>query len=98
MNAEVTRVTPINRPTIGARIFTGVAGVAMLAYAAYLIFAAPDHYRIFIYVFVVPVLAIVQIFRSRRTGGAPTAPVAYPVVGAGQPAYPQQGGYQPPQT
>jgi hypothetical protein len=76
----------------GARIFSGVVGLAFLGYAFYLFFIFTGG-TVFIsyYVFIVPVILIVNLFRSRKEKQqAADAQVAAASYGAGPAAYPQQ--------
>jgi phosphate/sulfate permease len=52
----------------GSRVVSAIVGLAMLGYGVYLafIFEGGEYWR-FIYVFIVPVLLIISIFRSRKS-------------------------------
>ena len=81
----------------GRRVLNAVFGAAFLIYGLYLLlFFQGGHYFAFYYVFILPILMIVQFFRSRSAAQA--APVRAPQPGFGQqPGYGQQPAYgQPP--
>lgn len=60
----VLAALPLGAST-GSRVLNGLIGLAMLGYAFYLFFIFEGgEVRIFFYVFVVPVLLIVQTFKS----------------------------------
>ena len=83
-----------------ARGIDAVAALGFLGYSLYLLlFFDGGEVRVFIYAFLVPVLAVIQIFRNRKAQrelAESTAP-AYgpPQQGYGQPAYGQPGQQQP---
>jgi hypothetical protein len=107
----VTAATGFGGRSVGARIVNGIFAVAFLAYAIYLQFIFTSG-TVFIsyYVFVVPILLIVQAFRNRTAVkqqqaaaaqanaiGAPY-PNAQPGYPPAQPGYPNpQPGYPPAQ-
>lgn len=73
--------------TAGMRVLNGVLGLAALGYAIYLIstvFINGGEYRIFIYAFILPIIAIVNLVKGLKarneapaeTPGAPQAPAA----------------------
>ncbi|MGA4685778.1 MULTISPECIES: hypothetical protein [Micromonospora] len=86
----------------GSRILNVVIGLAFFGYGFYLLFLFDgDSYRIFFYVFVLPILLIVRAVKARKeareqaaaqqyAGGQQFAgaqqPGAYPAAGHGQPA------------
>ena len=50
-----------------ARVFDGIAAVAFLGYAVYLLFFFEGgEVRIFFYAFIVPIFAVIQIFKARK--------------------------------
>ena len=106
----VTAATGFGGRSVRARILNGIFAVAFLAYAFYLQFIFTTG-TVFIsyYVFVVPILLIVQAFRNRTAAkqqqaasaarasatGTPYAGTPYAGPGTGYP-HPQSS-YQPPQ-
>jgi drug/metabolite transporter (DMT)-like permease len=50
----------------GARAISGLFGVGFLGYAIYLFFFDVDSVRVFLYAFVVPIVAIFNAVKSRR--------------------------------
>jgi hypothetical protein len=107
----VTAATGFGGRSVGARILNGIFAVAFLAYAVYLQFIFTSG-TVFIsyYVFVVPILLIVQAFRNRTAAkqqqaaaaqaNATATPYASPATGYPnpQPGYlPAQPGYLPAQ-
>jgi hypothetical protein len=66
--------------TAGARVLSGIIGLGFLGYAIYLQFFLADgaEFRMFFYAFIAPVLAIINIFRSRKPAAAPAAAPANP--------------------
>ncbi|MBQ1069907.1 MULTISPECIES: hypothetical protein [Micromonospora] len=79
----------------GSRILNVVVGLAFFGYGFYLLFLFDgDSYRIFFYVFVLPILLIVRAVKARKEAreqaaaqqfaGAPQQPGMYP-AGQGQP-------------
>lgn len=51
----------------GSRVISGLAGLAFLGYAIYLAFIFEGgEYRIFLYAFIVPIVVIVNIVKSRK--------------------------------
>jgi hypothetical protein len=80
--------------TSGARVATGLVGLAALGYGSYLaFFFNGGHYWISMYVFALPVLAIVNAVRSRGTRST-RAPQRQAQRSPSQPQQPQP---QPPQ-
>ncbi|MFU8875063.1 hypothetical protein [Micromonospora sp. SL4-19] len=72
-----------------ARVLNVVVGLAFFCYGFYLMFLFEGgEYRIFIYVFVLPVLLIVRAVKARKQAREEAA--AQQVAG---PAYPDQGQY-----
>lgn len=72
-----------------ARVFDGILAVAFLVYAVYLLlFFQGGNVRIFIYAFLVPVMAVVQVVRHRKAQRAAAA--AQASVGYAQPGHPVQ--------
>ncbi|WDQ02318.1 hypothetical protein PVK74_11115 [Micromonospora chalcea] len=80
----------------GSRILNVVVGLAFFGYGFYLLFLFDgDSYRIFFYVFVLPILLIVRAVKARKEAreqaaaqqfaGGPQQPGMYP-AGQGQPA------------
>ncbi|MEU8072155.1 hypothetical protein AB0B20_20615 [Micromonospora sp. NPDC049151] len=86
----------------GSRILNVVIGLAFFGYGFYLLFLFDgDSYRIFFYVFVLPILLIVRAVKARKDAreqaaaqqfaggqqfaGAPQQPGTYPAAGHGQP-------------
>ncbi|MER7994661.1 hypothetical protein [Micromonospora chalcea] len=80
----------------GSRILNVVVGLAFFGYGFYLLFLFDgDSYRIFFYVFVLPILLIVRAVKARKEAreqaaaqqfaGAPQRPGMYPAAGHGQP-------------
>lgn len=82
----------------GARIIDGVFAAAFVIYAGYLLFVF-DGGRVIIsyYAFIVPILAIVQVFKARKANRqaaeAAAVPAAEPAAPAQQPV--QQPAQQP---
>ncbi len=75
----------------GRRVLNAVIGAAFLGYGLYLLlFFRGGVYHIFFYVFILPILLLVQFFRSRSAAQA--APARAP-----QPGFGQQPGYGQPQ-
>jgi len=77
------------------RIWNAIVGAGFTVYGLYLlIFFHGGSYRIFFYVFILPILLIVRFFRersayqARQQAAAQRAPAGY-----AQPGYPQQQGY-----
>ena len=92
------------RESKGSRIFSGVVGLAFLGYAFYLFFIFTGG-TVFVsyYVFIVPVVVIVNLFRSRkenqRAADAQVAAVAHGPAATSAPspaAIPQQAPMAPP--
>jgi hypothetical protein len=88
------------------RIWSGILGAVFTIYGLYLLlFFQGGHYILFYYVFVLPILMIVQFFRERSAYKASQAaqvpPTGYGQPGYGQPGYGQQpsqpGGYGQPE-
>ena len=98
----VTAATGFGGRSVGARIVNGIFAVAFLAYAIYLQFIFTSG-TVFIsyYVFVVPILLIVQAFRNRtavkqqQAAAARANAASYPNAQPGYP--PAQPGYPNPQ-
>jgi len=73
------------------RIWNAIVGAGFTVYGLYLlIFFHGGSYRIFFYVFILPILLIVRFFRER------SAYQARQQAAAAQPGYPQQQGYGQP--
>jgi hypothetical protein len=67
------------RATGSARVLSTVAGLAALGYGAYLAFFFDGgEYLTSRYVFILPIVVIINIFRSRRAAKAATAPAVVP--------------------
>jgi hypothetical protein len=82
--------------TTGARVATGLVGLAALGYGSYLaFFFNGGHYWISMYVFALPILAIVNAVRSRggRSAHTPQGQAQWP---PSRPQQPQQPGWGPP--
>jgi phosphate/sulfate permease len=70
--------------TVASRVISAVVGLAFAGYAIYLQFLMPDDatFNIFYAAFIVPVLVLIQVFRSRKqkreadAAGTPAAPAA----------------------
>ena len=81
------------------RVWNAIAGAGFTIYGLYLlIFFHGGSYRIFFYVFILPILLIVRFFRERSAYQArqrAAAPQRAP-SGYAQPGYPQQQGYWQP--
>jgi hypothetical protein len=100
----VTAATGFGGRSVGARIVNGIFAVAFLAYAVYLQFIfTSGTVLISYYVFVVPILLIVQAFRNRtaakqqQAAAAQASATGTPYAGPGT-GYPNpQSGYRPAQ-
>ncbi|MFG1660818.1 hypothetical protein ACGFIY_30195 [Micromonospora chersina] len=75
----------IKEQSTGSRILNVVVGLAFFGYGFYLMFLAPVgyEYRIFIYVFVLPILLIVRAVKARKEAREQAA--AHQFAGAPQP-------------
>ncbi|HEY9484710.1 MAG TPA: hypothetical protein VIR00_17300 [Micromonosporaceae bacterium] len=93
----VTAATGFGGRSVGARILNGIFAVAFLAYAVYLQFIFTSG-TVFIsyYVFVVPILVIVQAFRNRTAAKQQQAAAAQ-ASAMGTPYPNPQPGYPPAQ-
>jgi hypothetical protein len=81
-----------------SRVLNILFGLGFFCYGFYLMFLAPvgTRYQIFIYVFILPILLIVQAFKARKA--AREEAQAHQFAGAGQFGQPgQPGGYGQPQ-
>ncbi|WP_433311755.1 hypothetical protein [Micromonospora chersina] len=80
----------IKEQSTGSRILNVVVGLAFFGYGFYLMFLAPvgSEYRIFIYVFILPILLIVRAVKARKEAREQAA--AHQFAQYGQP---QQQGY-----
>lgn len=74
----------------GSRILSALFGLGFFGYSVYLAFFFDgDEFRIFVWAFVLPILFIVNVVRSRRAqAAAPAAPAA--AQPASQPAAPAE--------
>jgi len=54
--------------TVASRVISGLVGLAFAGYAIYLRFFLADDatFNMYYYAFIVPVLVIIQVFRSRK--------------------------------
>jgi hypothetical protein len=77
-----------------ARIADVVAGTGFLGYAAFLWIDNPDTIRVFFYAFTVPVLAVVNVVRSRRHRRGAAVPA---LSGYAHPGATAHGGFTPQQ-
>lgn len=62
--------------TAGARVISAIIGLGFLGYAVYLEFFMPEDqtFSIFYYAFIVPIVVLINVFRSRKAKGqAPAA-------------------------
>ncbi|NES26928.1 hypothetical protein GCE86_15410 [Micromonospora terminaliae] len=75
----------IKEQSTGSRILNVVVGLAFFGYGFYLMFLAPVgyEYRIFIYVFILPILLIVRAVKARKEAREQAA--AHQFAGAAQP-------------
>ncbi|MET8907479.1 hypothetical protein [Micromonospora sp. NPDC004551] len=75
----------IKEQSTGSRILNVVVGLAFFGYGFYLMFLAPVgyEYRIFIYVFILPILLIVQAVKARKAAREQAA--SHQFAGAAQP-------------
>lgn len=94
----VTAATGFGSRSVGARVLNGIFAVAFLAYAVYLQFIFTSG-TVFIsyYVFVVPILLIVQAFRNRTAAKQQQAAAAQAST-MGTPYTNPQPGYPPAQS
>jgi hypothetical protein len=92
----VTAATGFGGRSVGARVLNGIFAVAFLAYAVYLQFIFTTG-TVFVsyYVFVVPILLLVQAFRNRAA--AKQQHVAAAQANATGTPYPNPAGYPNPQ-
>jgi hypothetical protein len=78
----------------GARIIDGLFAAVFLGYAGYLLFVFDGgEVRIMFYAFIVPILAVVQVFKARKASREAAAAPAYatePAAPAPQSQAPQQ--------
>ncbi|GHJ15230.1 hypothetical protein [Micromonospora sp. AKA38] len=82
----------------GSRVLNVIVGLAFFAYGFYLLFLFDGgSYRIFFYVFILPILLIVRAVKARREAREQAA--AHQFAGAPQPQYgqPVSQGWQPAQ-
>ena len=81
----------------GTRVFGLVAGAAMLAYGGYLFFLFDGGtVHIFVYVFIAPIVLIVQVVKDVKARSAERRAQASALAGPPQQAYaPQPSGYAP---
>jgi hypothetical protein len=64
---------------VGARVINGILGLGMLGYAVYLLFFFEGGtIEIFFYVFIVPFLAIINLFKNRKAKDEAQPPAAGP--------------------
>jgi hypothetical protein len=90
----ILAAVPLNGATVGARVISGLVGAAMFGYGAYLGFIfTGGEYHVLFQVFLLPLLLIVNFFRSlgarRRARNAPQyAPARVPQQGQYPAQYP----------
>jgi hypothetical protein len=52
--------------TTGQRVINAIVGLVMLGYLGYIFIAQPETIRVFWFVFIVPILLIIQVVKSAR--------------------------------
>ncbi len=54
--------------TVASRVISGLVGLAFAGYAIYLQFFLPEDetFSMYYYAFIVPILVLIQVFRSRK--------------------------------
>jgi hypothetical protein len=64
--------------TVASRVISGLVGLAFAGYAIYLQFFMADDatFSMYYYAFIVPVLVLIQVFRSRKQKKEEASPAA----------------------